>query len=80
MTPDQFAALSRLMRLRPSAAAEGMRLVLVEGMSQLAAAARSGASHQAVSRGIISARRYVADAGMLAGAQMPKRWGTKDHA
>jgi hypothetical protein len=73
MKANQFAALSRLMRLRPSAAAEGLRLVLVEGMTQAAAAAQSGARQQSIGTRVVSARRYVADANVLAGAQMPVR-------
>jgi predicted DNA-binding protein (UPF0251 family) len=77
MTPAQFDALARLMRLRQSATADGLRLVLVEGMTQNAAASESGASQQAIARAVSSARRYVEDAGVLAGATMPPRRGER---
>jgi NaMN:DMB phosphoribosyltransferase len=74
VTPDQFAALARLMRLRRSAAAEGLRLVLVDGLTQNAAAAASGAPQPNIARLVVSARRCVEWANALAGAAMPARW------
>lgn len=74
MTPAQFAALSRLMRLRAdSAASEGLRLVLVEGLSHVDAAAQSGATRQSITRLMGSARPVVADAQVLAGVAMPQK-------
>jgi len=71
MTPAQFAALSRLMRLRDSPTADGLRLVLVDGLTHAAAADASGAERVHITRAISSARRYVEDANTLAGAQIP---------
>ena len=48
MTPDQFAALSELLRLRGGPATEGVRLVLVDGLSITQAAERAGCSRQSV--------------------------------
>lgn len=74
MTPAQFAALAQLMRLRAdSAASEGLRLVLVEGLSHVDAAARSGATRQSITRLVGSARQAVADAQVLAGVAMPQK-------
>jgi hypothetical protein len=71
MNSEQFSALSRLMRLRASAAADGLRLVLVDGLSQADAAARSGATRQAVGRGVKSARQCIEDAAVLTGHGAP---------
>ena len=66
MTPDQFAALSELLRLRDGPATVGVRLVLVEGLSITQAAVQAGCSRQSVGnalkrcqRGIELARRVV---------------------
>lgn len=48
MTPTQFGALSRLLRLSPgSTSRELARLVLVDGLTQAEAATRLGATQQA---------------------------------
>lgn len=73
MTPDQFAALARMMQMRNSAITDGVRLVLVDGVSQYSAAKQVGVHQQSVSRRVMQARRYVADAGIVAGARMPPR-------
>lgn len=67
MTPEQFDALARLLRLSPgSTSRELARLVLVDGLTQADAAARLGATHQAaynavqrVREGLDLARRVV---------------------
>ena len=67
MTSDQFAALAELLCLRGGRPAmEGVRLVLVEGLSITHAAERAGCSRQSVGnalkrcqRGLELARRVV---------------------
>ena len=66
MTSDQFAALAELLCLRGGPATEGVRLVLVEGLSITQAAERAGCSRQSVGnalkrcqRGLELARRVV---------------------
>lgn len=72
MTPDQFAALARLMRLRAgSPTSAGLRLVLVDGLTHQAAADASGAQRASITRLMTSARACVADAQALAGVTMP---------
>lgn len=54
LTEGQFAALSKLLRLRDGGSAEAARLVLVDGLTITSAAERLGmtyrAAHMAVSR------------------------------
>ena len=64
MTPTQFEALARLMRLRESPSREALRLVLVDGISQSAAAHHVGLPPSNVSRQVASARRVLADASL----------------
>ena len=59
MKPEQFDALARLMRLRQSASREALRLVLVDGLKQTAAAERAGADRAALTRQVGSARRAM---------------------
>ena len=47
--------------------------MLVEGLSQVAAAAQSGATRQSITRMLGSARQAVADAQVIAGAAMPEK-------
>jgi len=70
MTPTQFAALSRLMRLLDSPTAAGLRMVLVDGLTHLAASEASGAQRANITRAIGAARRCIEDANTLAGAQI----------
>jgi predicted DNA-binding protein (UPF0251 family) len=69
--------MARLNRSRENpiarATREGLRLVLVEGLSQVAAAAQSGAPRQSITRMLGSARQAVADAQVIAGAAMPEK-------
>ena len=48
MTNSQFAALAQLLRLRTGPAQDAARMVLVEGVSQAAAARATGLTPQAV--------------------------------
>ena len=48
MTPEQFAALAQLLRLRTGPAQDAARMVLVEGISQADAARATGLTQQAV--------------------------------
>lgn len=59
MTPDQFDALARLMRLRASPSRWALRLVLVDGMSQSEAADQAGIPRSNVTRQVTSARRTL---------------------
>jgi TrfB plasmid transcriptional repressor len=52
MTPAQFDALSRLLRLRPGPARECARLVLVDGLRQVDAMAVTGLSEQGASNAV----------------------------
>ena len=72
MTPAQFDALAQLLRLHSgSATADALRLVLVEGLTHDAAAAQAGAQRQSVTRAVGQARKAIAAAQVLAGADMP---------
>lgn len=57
MTPDQFAALSKLLRLRDGPAREAARLVLVEGIKQADAARQAGVSPSALGNTLRACRR-----------------------
>jgi DNA-directed RNA polymerase specialized sigma24 family protein len=57
MTAAAFAALARLLRLRPGGAQDAARLVLVEGMRPTDAAALSGVSPASASNTITRMRR-----------------------
>ena len=57
MTPEQFAALAALLRLRGGARQEAARLVLVEGVMPSKAARLAGTTPQAVSDALRSCRR-----------------------
>ena len=73
MTAAQFAALARLLRLRESAAREGLRLTLIDGLTHEAAAAQSGAPRQSITRGVASARKVLADARVLGAVAVSAR-------
>lgn len=59
MTPDQFAALADLLRLRGSPSQEAARLVLVEGLTPAEASRRAGTTPQATSNALASCRRGI---------------------
>lgn len=67
MTPKQFDALAQLMRLRPSASREALRLVLVAGWTQQGAATSVGIPPSNVARQVASARRVIQAARVVAG-------------
>lgn len=56
MTPDQFAALADLLRLRDGGAREAARLVLVEGLSITQAGERAGVSRQSAGNTVARCR------------------------
>ncbi|GAP34655.1 TrfB-related DNA-binding protein [Piscinibacter sakaiensis] len=58
MTPEQFEALASLARLQ--ATAESVRMVMVDGLSQVEAGERTGKSKQAVYRDVRKARQVLA--------------------
>lgn len=60
----QFEALARLMRLRASPSREALRMVMVDGITQSAAAHHAGIPASNVSRQVASARRVMEDARM----------------
>lgn len=66
MTPAQFDALAQLMRLRTSPSREALRMVLVDGITQSAAAHDAGIPASNVSRQVASARKVIALAERLA--------------
>ena len=68
MTPEQFAALAALLRLRGGASQEAARLVLVEGMPPSKAARQAGTTPQAVSNALASCRRGMALAAQVSPA------------
>lgn len=74
MTEEQFAALSILLGgTLGSAAHEALRLVLLEGYTQQAAAAQAGLSQQAVGRKVDRARVLIEAAQWLHGITIPAR-------
>jgi hypothetical protein len=57
MTPERFAALSRLIRMRGGAAQDAARLVLVRGMRPVDAARETGVTPQSVCNAVARVRR-----------------------
>jgi hypothetical protein len=57
MTPERFAALARLIRMRGGAAQEAARLVLVDGLRPADAARATALSQQAVCNAVSRVRR-----------------------
>lgn len=68
MTPDQFAALAELLRLRSGPARECARQVLVEGQSTIEAAASLGMQYRAAAAAVQRARQGLELAKLAAGA------------
>ena len=60
LTPDQFAALAKLLRLRTGPAQDAARMVLVDGASQADAARATGLTPQAVNNAVKRARAGLA--------------------
>lgn len=72
MTPEQFDALGVLLGSHTiSPVNQALRLVLVDGLTQLEAASRMGVTHQAVGQKLARAREVYAAAQVLATAEMP---------
>ena len=59
MTSTQFDALSQLISLRQSASRDAARLVLVDGLSVIEAAAQVGISQQGANQAVIRCRRAL---------------------
>jgi DNA-directed RNA polymerase specialized sigma24 family protein len=57
MTPERFAVIARLIRMRGGRSQEAARLVLVEGMRPVEAARATGLSLQAVCNAVARVRR-----------------------
>jgi predicted DNA-binding protein (UPF0251 family) len=57
MTPDRFAAIARLIRMRGGRSQEAARLVLVDGLRPIEAALKTGLSPQAVCNAVARVRR-----------------------
>lgn len=72
MTAEQFASLSRIAGLHAgSASSEGLRLVLMEGLTHQEAAARAGVARTSITRALRTARERLADAQRLQGVELP---------
>lgn len=69
MTPAQFDALAKLLRLRDPSR-EAARLVLVDGLAGVAAAAATGVSAQGVSNAVQRVRAGLALAKRAAGEDL----------
>lgn len=67
MTDVQFEALAQLLRLRGGQAQEAARLVLVDGLSPVAAAAKLGMSYNAAYQAVSRAQRGLDLARRVAG-------------
>lgn len=71
MTPAQFAALSKLTGMRTGPAQECARLVLVDGLRQVDAAAQTGLSEQGASNAVRRVRAALELAQVAAGQKKP---------
>jgi predicted DNA-binding protein (UPF0251 family) len=67
MTTAQFAALATLMRLRDGPTTEAVRLVLVDGLKESAAAAQVGSDYKLTWAAVDRARKGLALARVAAG-------------
>ena len=59
MTPDQFDALAVLIHLRQSASRDAARMVLVDGLSVIEAAAQAGITQQGANQAVLRCRRAI---------------------
>lgn len=59
MTPEQFEALAALAHLRQSASRDAARLVLVDGLSVIDAAARAGITQQGANQAVLRCKRAL---------------------
>lgn len=72
MTAEEFAALLRITGLHAgSATTEGLRLVLLDGLTHQEAADRAGVSRSSITRALRTARERLADAQQLQGVELP---------
>ena len=67
MTPDAFAALAKLLRLRDGLQKDGARLVLVDGVRQADAARMAGCSASALGNTLRTCRAGLELARLAAG-------------
>lgn len=68
MTPEQFAALSELLRLKPGPTNDAVRLHLLDGLSVPEAARSAGADYRGTSYAVKRALAGLALARRAAGA------------
>ena len=71
ITDEQFNALAELLRLQNGVRREAARLVLVDGLRPADAARQAGTTPQTVNSALVSCRRGIALAQIVA--------GTSDH-
>ncbi len=71
LTDEQFDALAELLRLQNGVRREAARLVLVDGLRPADAARQAGTTPQTVNSALVSCRRGIALAQIVA--------GTSDH-
>lgn len=71
VTPDQFAALAQLLRLRPSPTLSAVELHLVQGLSVPDAARQAGAEYQLVLKAAKRAKDGLALARQACGLGAP---------
>ncbi len=71
ITSEQFDALAELLRLQNGVRREAARLVLVDGMKPADAARQAGTTPQTVNSALVSCRRGIALAKIVAGASTP---------
>lgn len=73
MTPESFAALAKLLRLRVGPQQEGARLVLVGGMRPADAAREVGVSAKALGNTLAACRAGLELARVAAGVDLGER-------
>ena len=71
ITDEQFDALAELLRLQNGVRREAARLVLVEGLRPADAARQAGTTPQTVNSALISCRRGISLAQIVAGTSTP---------
>lgn len=72
MQEDQFTALLRITGLHAgSATSQGLRLVLMQGLTHQEAAVGAGVARQSITRALKVARERLADAQQLQGVELP---------
>ena len=71
LTDEQFDALAELLRLQNGVRREAARLVFVEGLRPADAARQAGTTPQTVNSALVSCRRGIALAQIVAGTSTP---------